>query len=78
MTDRQTGLCPALTLNTIVQENEESTYAVMANMISGNNMVQQKYWFIFERSGSDSLGGGCPIFYLGVTRGATFRNQIPP
>lgn len=42
MTDRQTGLCPALTLNTIVQENEESTYAVMANMISGNNMVQQK------------------------------------
>ena len=59
-----------------LQQNEGGTYAAMANMISGKKYYGAR--FIFERSGSDSLGGGCPIFYLGVTRGATFCNQIPP
>ncbi len=36
----------------------------MANRISGINMVQKKQRFIFKMSGSDSLGGDYPIFYL--------------
>ncbi len=43
-----------------LQENEEGTYAAVANRISGINMVQKKQGFIFKRPGSDSLGEGCP------------------
>ena len=39
----------------------------MANRISGINVIQKKQTFIFQKPGSDSLGGGCPIFYLEVT-----------
>lgn len=39
----------------------------MANRISGMSVAQKSQRFIFQRRGSESMGGCWPIFHLQVT-----------
>ena len=45
----------------------------LAELIWYKNICEVHYMqrYIFKRSGLDSVGGGCPIFYLEVTGSAS-------